>query len=87
MRKRQNHFDPFSTKAGIRWNTPLEKLSPKLRQQLLYGTGKRFAGVLGMLEKEYATTASETKRQQLEAFRGELLCKECGGARLRPEAR
>ena len=41
----------------------------------------------GMLEKEYATTASESKRQRLEAFRGEVVCKECGGARLRPEAR
>ena len=87
LQKRQNHLRPFLAKAGIRWNTPLDSLSPKLREQLLHGTGKRFPGVLGMLEKEYATTASEPKRQKLEAFRGELVCKECGGARLRPEAR
>ena len=87
LRKHQNHLRPFLAKAGIRWNTPLEKLAPKLREQLLHGTGKRFPGVLGMLEKEYATTISETKRQRLEAFRGEVVCKECGGTRLRPEAR
>ena len=87
LRKHQNQLRPFLAKAGIRWNTPLDKLSPKLREQLLHGTGKRFAGVLGMLEKEYATTTSEPKRQRLEAFRGEVVCKECGGARLRPEAR
>ena len=87
VRKHQNHLRPFLAKAGIGWNTPLETLSPKLREQLLHGSGKRFLGVLEMLEKEYATTASETKRQRLEAFRGEVVCPECGGARLRPEAR
>ncbi len=40
-----------------------------------------------MLEKEYVTTTSETKRQRLETFRAEMICKECGGARLRAEAR
>ncbi len=87
LQKRQNQLRPFLAKAGIRWNTPLDSLSAKLREQLLHGTDKRFPGILGMLEKEYATTASEPKRQKLEAFRGELVCKQCGGARLRPEAR
>ena len=87
LRKLQNLLRPFLAKAGIRWNTPLEKLSPKLREQLLHGAGKQFAGVSALLEKEYATTASESKRQRLETFRGEVVCKECGGARLRPEAR
>jgi excinuclease ABC subunit A len=87
LQKRQNQLRPFLAKAGIRWNTPLDSLSAKLREQLLHGTDKRFPGILGMLEKEYATTASEPRRQKLEAFRGELVCKECGGARLRPEAR
>ena len=87
LQKHQAHLRPFLAKAGIRWNTPLEKLSDKFCEQLLHGTGKRFIGVLGMLEKEYVTTISETKRQRLEAFRGEVVCKECGGSRLRPEAR
>ncbi len=87
LRKHQNHLQPLLTKAGIRWTTPLEKLTPKLRDQLLHGSGKQFRGVLAMLEKEYATTVSETKRQRLEAFRGEVVCKACGGTRLRPEAR
>ena len=38
VRKHQDHLRPFLDKAGIRWNTPLEKLSPKLREQLLHGT-------------------------------------------------
>jgi excinuclease ABC subunit A len=87
MKKHQNHLRSFLEKAGIRWNSPLDELTPKLRGQLLNGTGKRFVGVLGMLEKEYATTINETKRRRLEAFRGEVVCPECGGTRLRPEAR
>ena len=87
MRKRQKHLDPFLAKAGIGWDTPLATLSAKRRGELLHGSGKRFGGVLQMLEKEYATTGSETKRQRLETFRGEVVCPECGGARLRPEAR
>jgi excinuclease ABC subunit A len=87
LRKHQSHLQPWLTKAGIRWSTPLDKLTAKLRDQLLHGTGKKFLGILGMLEKEYAVTVSEQKRQRLEAFRGQVVCKECGGARLRPEAR
>lgn len=87
LRKHQAHLKPFLTKAGIGWNTPLDKLSEKLRDQLLHGTGKKFAGVMGMIEREYATTMSEPKRQRLEAFRGEVVCKDCAGTRLRPEAR
>ncbi len=87
MRKHQNHLRAWLTKAGVRWTTPLEKLTPKLRDQLLYGAGKQFIGILAMLEKEYVVTVSEQKRQRLEAFRGQVVCEECGGTRLRPEAR
>ncbi len=87
LRKIKGQLREFMSKARFRWDTPLAKLKPKTRRQLLHGDGKRFAGVLAMLEKEYVTTASESKRQRLETFRGEVVCGECGGARLRPEAR
>ncbi|MGA2799484.1 MAG: excinuclease ABC subunit UvrA, partial [Thermoguttaceae bacterium] len=105
MQKIQRRLRPFLAKTGIRWNTPLEKLSPQDRELLLSGSpgshfsplpsgegpgvraGKRFEGVLIMLEKEYVTTTSETKQQRLETFRAEMLCDQCAGARLRPEAR
>ncbi len=107
MQKIQRRLRPFLAKTGIRWNTPLENLSPADRELLLSGaqellpspngrgvggegiTGsrKRFEGVLIMLEKEYVTTTSETKQQRLETFRAEMVCDQCAGARLRPEAR
>ncbi|HUT10498.1 MAG TPA: excinuclease ABC subunit UvrA [Thermoguttaceae bacterium] len=87
MRKLKGQLREFLSEAGFRWNTSLAQLKPKNRQQLLEGDGKQFPGVLALLEKEYATTTSESKRQRLETFRGEVICGECGGARLRAEAR
>lgn len=87
IRKLQHRLKPFLEKTGIRWTTPLEKLSPDDRSLLMLGSGKQFEGVLIILEKEFATTTSETKQQRLATFRGQLVCDECGGSRLRAEAR
>jgi len=86
-KKHQKQLQPLLTKAGVRWSTPLDRFAPKQLAQLLHGGGKRQLGVLALLEKEYATTASDVKRRRLEAFRGEVACPDCGGARLRAEAR
>ena len=87
LRKIQGQLREFLSAAGLRWNTPLDSLRPKVRQQLVDGDDKRFTGVLALLEKEYAATTSEAKRQRLAAFRDQIVCAECGGARLRAEAR
>ena len=86
-RKLKHSLRTWMAAAGFRWNTPLAKLKPKTLEQLLHGDGGDFPGVLLLLEKEYAATVSEPKRQRLEALRGEVICAECKGARLRPEAR
>jgi excinuclease ABC subunit A len=87
LHKYRGLLKTFLRAAGFRWNTPLANLAPKTRQQLLLGNGKKFAGILPLLEREYAATSSEPRRQLLEAFRSELRCAACGGSRLRPEAR
>ncbi len=85
MQKYQRRLRPFFTKLGLRWNTPLERLSAQDREALLFGYGKRFPGILTLLEKQYVTTLSETKRQRLETFRADVICDQCNGARLRPK--
>ena len=87
MRRLKSVLRPWMAAAGVNWSTPLLDLKPKTREQLLRGDGKDFPGVLVLLEKEYATTSSEARRRGMEAFRGEVVCPECKGARLRPEAR
>ena len=86
-RKHRAYLRDLMSTAGFRWNTPLANLDRRTLDLLLHGDGKQFAGVLALIEREYQSTASETARQRLETFRGEVICPECGGARLRAEAR
>jgi excinuclease ABC subunit A len=46
----------------------------------------RFDGVVGNLERRYAETDSEYRREKIEEFMSNVPCPKCGGARLRPEA-
>ncbi len=87
QRKHKASLQDFLASARLAWDAPVERLNPRQREQLLHGDGKQFPGVLTMLEKEYATTMSRPRRQRLEAFRGEFVCNECSGSRLRAEAR
>jgi excinuclease ABC subunit A len=86
-RKHQRLLADWLEKAGLQWKSTLAEAKPKAVEQLLHGDGKEFPGVLVLLEKEYATTTNDARRQKLEAFRGQVPCAECKGARLRPEAR
>ncbi|MEQ8790978.1 MAG: excinuclease ABC subunit UvrA [Pirellulaceae bacterium] len=84
--KQREALDDFVTKSGFDWETPLDQLTPKSLDRLLRGDGKKFLGLLTLLEKEYATTTSAKRQQTLATFRGKVRCAACGGARLRPEA-
>ncbi|HEV3121690.1 MAG TPA: excinuclease ABC subunit UvrA, partial [Isosphaeraceae bacterium] len=46
-----------------------------------------FPGLLALLEERFKGSAAESERTALAAFRDETICADCGGARLRPEAR
>ncbi len=87
--RQQKALASFVKAASIDWNTPLLQMAPRFRERLLHGNGNgnSFIGVLNLLEQEYATSLKPARRERLEAFRGVVVCKECGGARLRPEAR
>jgi len=87
VRKHKSQLRDFMKSAGFAWTTPIAELKPRVREQLLHGDGKDFAGVLTLLEQEYVTCLQAARREKLESFRGMVVCKECGGSRLRPEAR
>ncbi len=86
-KKHRALLEPFLAKHHHSWDAPLEQLKPKAREQLLRGDDKKFLGLLVALEKQLATATKPAVRQKLEALRGEVVCCDCGGARLRPEAR
>ncbi|BBL79412.1 UvrABC system protein A [Rubrobacter xylanophilus] len=46
----------------------------------------RFDGVVGNLERRYAETDSEYRKERIEEYMSHVPCPKCKGARLRPEA-
>lgn len=85
-RKYQDELERFAAAHKFSLDTPLSQLPPATWQQLLHGTGQRFLGILTWLRQEFATTTKAQRQEQLEAFRGRVVCAACGGSRLRPEA-
>ena len=85
---------------GLR--TEVGKLSPEIRQLLLYGAGDEiynvelsdgrtfrttYEGVIPNLERRWKETDSDFIRRDIERFMRERECMDCHGARLRPVVR
>jgi excinuclease ABC subunit A len=77
-----------------------QDLPQEFRDLLLHGSGDRkitmslgakrtvskpFEGLLAQLDHLYATSQSEFTKKRLRACMGKRVCRDCGGARLRPE--
>ncbi len=69
------------------WDTPYAQWKPAVREKFLRGDGKQFLGLLTILEKQFATAIKPADLERLAAFRSQIVCAACGGARVRPEAR
>jgi excinuclease ABC subunit A len=79
-------LEDFLERAQADWETPVEGWPENAAQQLLFGDGK-FLGVLVHLEMDYAKAKRDVVRQRLEEFRSLVLCADCRGSRLQPQAR
>jgi excinuclease ABC subunit A len=89
VRRQERHAEQIEqllAAAGVDADTPLADYKPKGRQ-LLWNGDEKHQGLLTLLEKDYATATKPEDRERLETFRDVLACPDCGGARLRPEAR
>ncbi len=86
LKKIQAELEPFFTSHRFDWQAPVASMKRATYDLFLRGDGKRFIGILNILEKELATTSSEPRQRKLAAFRDEILCPACKGTRLRPEA-
>jgi excinuclease ABC subunit A len=85
-RKHGKSVEGYLQAQGADADTPLDQLDERIRHPLLHGDGKRFAGVLTMLEKQFAIETHEERQAWLAGFRGLVPCPGCQGSRLRPEA-
>ena len=80
-------LDRFLAANKLAGESAIEDWTPLRREKLFRGDGGDFPGLLNLLEKELATSLDDERREQLETFRGPVTCPECGGGRLRAEAR
>ncbi len=78
---------PFLKANDLTCETPYSQWKPASREKFLRGDGKDFVGLLILLEKEFATATKPADVERLAAYRGQIVCPACGGARIRPEAR
>ena len=63
-------------------DTPLASLSDQQFEQFMHKYDKAAPGLSLVLEKELATTTSETRQFELESMQNEIDCRECEGARV-----
>jgi excinuclease ABC subunit A len=87
----------LAKQLGFNLNTPWGKLSPDVRDKLLYGTGGKsgqrmdtsgthWEGILSNIQRRYDDTESDSVRIELDQFMVEKPCTTCGGRRLKPES-
>jgi excinuclease ABC subunit A len=87
LERRRRELAPLMEHHHIAWDAPLKSVKPSDLTALLEGDGRKFPGVLQLLEDEYIAAKSPAAKAELDAFRTAVPCIECKGARLRPEAR
>ncbi|MFM8410490.1 MAG: excinuclease ABC subunit UvrA, partial [Alphaproteobacteria bacterium] len=95
-------LDALARHLGISLDTPWSELPARARDAILRGTGgeavnvamkrgrrvsRPFEGVLAMLERRWRETESNPRREEMEAWQSERPCEDCGGSRLKPEAK
>ncbi|MGD9646900.1 MAG: excinuclease ABC subunit UvrA, partial [Pirellulales bacterium] len=85
-RQHKKLVNEFAEAQQIPLDAPLADWKIKHREQLWSGEGK-YLGLATLLEQEYVTATDADDRERLERYRGQVRCLDCGGARLRPEAR
>src|SRR5213083_1679120 len=78
---------PAAVKKGLLHGAPGRTFTYQYDSERWHGSYESsWSGVLKYVEKRYRETASDSVREQLEAYMVEQPCPTCGGKRLRPES-
>src|SRR5690606_26839094 len=85
-RKTREILEAYAESQGFPWDRPWSEWPAAAQQRMLRGDGKKFLGLLTLLEKEYATATRAARREELEQYRADIVCSTCHGSRLRSAA-
>jgi excinuclease ABC subunit A len=77
----------FLKRHKLAKTTPLADWPATVLGSFFQGEVGVYIGVLAELEQQFAAAKTDARRAALESFRSEVICPDCQGARLRPEAR
>jgi len=84
-RRARDRLRDFATDENVSYYSPWEELPEKFREAVLYGT-KGFNGVIPFLVSKENKRYKQYMRVFLRQYQSPKDCRECGGARIRPEA-
>jgi excinuclease ABC subunit A len=84
-RKERLKMRDFALERGVSLYSPWEELPAKFRESVLYGA-KGFTGVIPFLVSRERKRYKQYIRVFLRQYQSPKTCRECGGARIRPEA-
>ena len=77
----------FLERRQLARSTPLVTWPVDALNSFLQGESTGYPGLLAWFEQEFAAAKTDAKRSRFEAFRSAIICPNCRGTRLRPEAR
>ncbi len=80
-------LEAFLAANELQWDTPHAQWKLAVREKFLRGDGKQFLGLLTILEKQFATAIKPADLERLAAYRSQIVCTACGGARFGPKPR
>ena len=84
-RRARDRLRDFALDSNVSYYSPWEGLPEKFRDAVLYGT-KGFKGVIPFLVSKENKRYKQYIRVFLRQYQSPKICRECGGARIRPEA-
>lgn len=79
--------ESYLNSKGFSPDSPLESLPADVWRGMWRGEGDDFLGLEKMLSRELSTATDSERKEELELFRGAVVCESCQGTRLRPEVR
>lgn len=82
----QKMLDKIASQTPLSIHRPIGEFSSEEIQQLLYGMGETYEGIIPHLEQRYQDTDSSYVRTELERYMIDEQCSDCRGLRLRAEA-
>ena len=84
-RRARDRLRDFALDSKVSYYSPWEELPETFREAVLYGTGG-FTGVIPFLVSKESKRYKQYIRVFLRQYQSPKVCRECGGARIRPEA-